>query len=444
MHNINIERSVLASFMFNPELFYSYQEKLSSDDFYLPAHRYMYEAICKIVSEDKPIDDEFIKIELDKQQRFDEDAMLEILSTTPMPSIEAYIDELRSKSQQREIASLSAMIRKMQSEKENVHDILGHIAKKVDEISDKNCGSNIASMIDIADEFHEKFIHIADEKEKTQDLKSGIVTLDNIIGSFEPGDLVIVCARPSMGKTSFATTITNLADKRGIGVLFDSMEMTKEKLFRRLLVDRSGENLNDIKRGLVKNPEKFNKALRELRNTKNIILHDKSLLTIHQLVAKATSVFRKNPNIKYWFIDHLRYIKKDGVNISNEISDITKMIKKVAKEYGVVAFALSQLNRANEARQNKRPQLSDLRESGAVEEDADIVIAPHRESYYNRNDPSIPELPINEAELGVIKNRDGECNIAKCWFYGPSTSFSSIPPITVHDYREPKIEMGVI
>ncbi len=444
MHNVNIERSILSSFLFNPEHFYNSASKLSADDFYYPAHRYMYEAICTIVAEDKPIDEEFIRAEMNKNKRFDEDAMLEVSATNPLPNVDAYIEELRVKSQNRAINQLTIEIKKKQSESENVHDILGFISKKTDDISDKNCGANIASMIDIADEFHEKFMHIADEKEKTQELKSGIVTLDNIIGSFEPGDLVIVCARPSMGKTSFATTITNLADKRGIGVLFDSMEMTKEKLFRRLLVDRSGENLNDIKRGLVKNPEKFNKALRELRNTKNIILHDKSLLTIHQLVAKAASIFRKNPHIKYWFIDHLRYIKKDGVNISNEISDITKMIKKVAKEYGVVAFALSQLNRANEARQNKRPQLSDLRESGAVEEDADIVIAPHRESYYNRNDPSIPELPINEAELGVIKNRDGECNIAKCWFYGPSTSFSAMPPVTVHDYREPKIEMGVI
>ena len=444
MHNVNIEKSILSSFLYNPELFYSTQALLNMDDFYLPGHRYMYEAICKLVEEDKPIDEEFIRIALEKSGRFDEDVMLEIAATNPLPNIDAYVEELRNKAQNRAIWQLTSDVKKKQSEKENVHDILGFISTSVEAIEDKNIIAQNVDIYQISDEFLYEFQHVHEKKESDY-FKSGINTLDNMIGSFEPGDLVVIGARPSMGKTSLATTITNSADKRGIGVLFDSLEMPRKNLFRRLFAERSGESLGDLKRGVMRVPEQFNKALRELRNTKNIIVHDTSYLSIHQLIAKASTVFRKNRHVKYWFIDHIRYIKKDGKKQDHlEVSEMTKMLKKFAKEHGAVVFLLSQLNRSNETNQNKRPTLNALRDSGAVEEDADIVLAPHRESYYNRNDPSMPEKPINEAEIIVLKNRDGECGIAKCWFNGPTTSFSSYVSCTVHVYSEPKIEMGVI
>lgn len=444
MHNINIERSVLSSFLYNPELFFSTQSKLAPEDFYIPSHRFIYEAICIITAADKPIDEEFIRAELLKNGRFDEDAMLEISATNPLPSIDAYIEELRTKAQNRSIYELTNEIKKKQIALENVHDILGYISQSVESIEDKNMLSKNLSMTEIADAFYDKFKNAHETKEH-ETFKTGLNPLDNIIGSFEPGDLVVVGARPSMGKTSLATTLTSSFEKRGIGVHFDSLEMPHEKLFRRLIAERSEESLSDIKRGMVKSPEKFNRALRELRNTQNIIIHDTSYLSIHQLIAKASTVFRKNKHFKIWVIDHIRYIKKEGKKDDHiQVSEMTKMLKKFAKEHGAVVILLSQLNRANESRQNKRPTLSDIRDSGAVEEDADIVLAPHRESYYNRNDPSMPEKPVSEAEIIVLKNRDGECGIAKCWFNGPTTSFSSIPPYTVHDYREPKIEMGVI
>ena len=435
MYNINIERSVLATFLFNPEQFHLTRDKITGADFYLPAHRYMYEAMIIVDAEDKPIDEEFIRQELLKQQRFDEDAMLELLASNPLPSIDAYLEELRRKAQNRALLELSNDIRKKQSNLEDVHDLISYISHTVDEINDLNFSSKTKSVSDFVEEFHEEFLEASKTKSYVG-YRSGITHLDNIIGAFCPGDLVVVCARPSMGKTSFATTVTNYADKQGHGVLFDSLEMQGTQIIRRLHSERANENLSDIRRGVMANPERFNRSLRELRNTKNIILHDESYISIHQLIAKASTVFRKNPHVKYWFIDHLRYIKKEGKNIPQEISEITKLIKKVGKEYGVVTFLLSQLNRANADRQNKRPQLTDLRESGAVEEDAQIVLGLHRESYYNRNDPSIPESDVNPAEILVLKNRDGKGGIASCWFDGPHTCFTCNVPVTVHDYKE--------
>lgn len=444
MHNANIERAVLSSFLFYPELFYATQDRLSAEDFYIPAHRYVYEAMRTLVEADKPIDEELIRTELLKTKRFSEDAMLEITATNPLSAIDAYIEELRVKAQNRSIHALTLEVKKKQAEQENVHDLLGFITKSVENIEEKNILTKTSSMQDIADEFYEKFTSAPENKEYDT-FKTGLNALDAIIGSFEPGDLVVIGARPSMGKTSLATTFTTSFDKRGIGVLFDSLEMPHAKLFRRLIAERAEESIGDIKKGIVKSPEKFKKALRDLRNSRNIAIHDTSYISIHQLVAKASTVFRKNKHFKIWIIDHLRYVKKEGKKDEHlQVSEITKMLKKFANEHGAVVILLSQLNRANESRQNKRPTLSDLRDSGAVEEDADIVLAPHRESYYNRNDPSIPEKPINEAEIIVLKNRDGESGIAKCWFNGPTTSFTSFPPYTVHDYREPKVEMQTI
>lgn len=441
LHNINIERSILASILFNPENILNCRGKISTSDFYHPTHRYMFDVMVQLENEDKPIDEEFIRDGLIKIQRWDEDTMLEILSTNPLPSVDAYLEELRVKAQQREILSLAMEIRNKQAKSEEVHDILSFISKSCDDISDKSFTVKTKSMEMIGDEFLEEFKEASVNKDYVG-FKSGIIPLDNIIGAFVPGDLVVVCARPSMGKTSFATTVTNYADKSGVGVLFDSLEMQSKQIFRRLHSQRAKESLGDIKRGVMQNPENFNRSLRELRNTKNIIIHDESYISVHQLIAKASVIFRKNPHVKYWFIDHLRYVKKEGKKPEHvEVSEIVKMIKKAGKEYGVVVFLLSQLNRENSSRPNKRPILSDIRDSGAVEEDAEIILGLHRESYYNRSDPSIPEQPINPAEILVLKNRDGRCGIARCEFDGPHTCFNSFS-VSVHEYREPVIEFG--
>jgi len=440
LHNINIERAVLSSFLFNPEIFILSMAKLAPEDFYLPAHRYMYEVMIELERAEKPIDEEFIAMELQKQNRWDETAMLEITSTNPLPSLDGYIEELRDKSQRRETVEMMSEVKNKLGESEAVYDILGFISKSLNEIADKSLSKKSKDIKEIVEEFEKEFQEAYKHKDYIG-YKSGIRALDGIIGAFSPGDLVVVAARPSMGKTSFATTITNYADKNGDGVLFDSLEMSATQILRRLHAQRADESLSDIKRGLMRNPDRFKRSLDELRYSKNIIIHDQSYISIHQLVAKASIIFRKNPHVKYWIIDHLRYIKKDGKNIPQEISEITKLIKKTAKEYGVVVFLLSQLNRANEGQQNKRPLLSNIRESGAVEEDAEIVLALHRESYYNRNDPSTAEQPINPAEILILKNRDGKSGCAKCFFDGPHTCFTDVS-VQVYEYEGETVQVG--
>jgi replicative DNA helicase len=227
-----------------------------------------------------------------------------------------------------------------------------------------------------------------------------------------------------MGKTSLMTTMTDYALSKGHGVLIDSLEMNGKDIMERLVSTRSGVPLGDIKRGRVDDTERFNGVVNFYQKSKLLHIHEESYIPIHELKAKAVQKFRKNPEIKYWFIDHLRYIKKPGVNIPNEINEITKELRRVGKQYGVVVFLLSQLNRANEQRTNKRAMLSDLRESGAIEEDADIIIFPHRESYYQRNIDQ-KEPIVAEAELNIGKNRNGEAGICKCYFRANTTAFEN-------------------
>ncbi|MBD3831713.1 MAG: DnaB-like helicase C-terminal domain-containing protein, partial [Arcobacter sp.] len=148
------------------------------------------------------------------------------------------------------------------------------------------------------------------------------------------------------------------------------------------------------------------------------------------LRAKARKILKKNPHIKVWAIDHLKYIKSKGENRAFEVSAITKEMKAIAKEFGIVVIALSQLRRIDDKATKFRPQLTDLRESGSVEEDADIVIFPHRESYYDRTTKNKKEEPIHDADLIVAKCRDGEPFIVTCQFNGPTTSFGDFVSIS--------------
>lgn len=247
---------------------------------------------------------------------------------------------------------------------------------------------------------------------------------------FEPGDLVIIAARPSMGKTSLLLKCINYWIQNNVGVLFDSLEMPSQKIIRRFIAIRNQEKLSDLKRGVVQNIERYRETFNFLSNTKNFILHDKSYVPISYLRAKARKILKKNPHIKVWAVDHLKYIKSKGENRALEVSEITKEMKAIAKEFGIVVIALSQLRRIDDKATKFRPQLTDLRDSGSIEEDADIVIFPHRESYYDRTSKNKKEEPIHDADLIVAKNRDGEPFTVTCQFNGPTTSFGDFVNIS--------------
>ena len=433
---IGVEKAILSSVLFDASKV-SFLQTLDEKDFTHVFTRSLFKTIIALEEENRPIDEELIKERMKKENSWDEEPFFEIMATAPIANIEQYVEVLKEKRAKRELYKLALF---MQSKVEdcNLSEIQEIISKKIEEIN-KNRFEKEKSLEEIAKDFEEE-IKKAQEKQDFIGYKSGIASLDRIIGAFAPGDLVVIGARPSMGKTAIATTITDYALKRGEKVLFDSLEMSATKLFRRLIATRSGESLSNLKRGMLQSYENYKNALYELKNSP-LFIHDESYIPIEKLKAKAISKIIKH-GIKYWFIDHLRYIKKKNTqNLHLEVAEITKELKKIAKEYGIVIFLLSQLNRDSNSRADNRPVLSDLRDSGAVEEDADIVLLLHRESYYKRG--KIEKEPDKSAaEIIVAKNRDGATGVAKCIFNAPLARFEEECEIV---YESPsQIDMPVL
>lgn len=422
-YNLNIEKAVLSAILFDYEVIET--SSLKADDFYLPAHQKIYQTMSDLYKESLPIDEEFIRKKLDSKDVPD-NILIDILSSNAITNIKAYEHELIEDSKKRKILSLRNTIGKVLEENKTAADSIDIIQKELNIIDGED--TDIRNTSEIVDSFEQQF-KIAGENKGPIGLKTSIPRLNNMIGAFAPGDLIVIGARPSMGKTSIAINFANDFLANDDGVLFDSLEMAGEKIIQRFIASKNQENLSHLKKGLVTNYDEYHKTLKYLSTNKNFILHDISNISFSHIIAKARKVLRNQKrnkqNIKAWIIDHAGYIKTNPMTRRQELSDGTKELKKVAKEFGIVVFLLSQLNREVQNRKSFRPILSDLKESGNLEEDADIVIFPHRDSYYKRTDRNQTEEPITKAELIIPKNRDGITGIVPCTFNGPTNTFSS-------------------
>lgn len=425
---INIERAVLSSLLFNVEMTDNIINILGSDDFYLLDHQLIFQAICELHKKDLPIDETFIlKILKQKDSNFKEDALIAILATNAVTNVEAYSYELKESSKLRKLILLSANIKKYINDGIKSDDVLHAIQKDI-EIIEKHSLENSISSTDIIDSLVEDMKIAAQNDEKIKGQSSGLKALDKIVGKFEDGDLIIIAARPSMGKTSIISTITIQALMQNYGVLIESLEMPAKKIMARLLSAKSGEYLNDIKMGLVRNKNNFNEAL-EFFKTDNLIINDKSYPTLIELGSRIKAILRKNPNIKNVFVDHTGKIQLlNTLRNDIEIGQITAMLKKIARDFNIKVYLLQQLNRGLESRENKRPMLSDLKNSGNIEEDADIVLGLYRDSYYKQKNTekvshAIQSNTIEPAEIIVLKNRDGETATARVSFEGRCSRF---------------------
>jgi len=299
---------------------------------------------------------------------------------------------------------------------------------------------------------NKEIIHEMEEKinNPVKDHGVGLNDVDRFI-TIAPGSLCVLAARPSMGKTAMViTTILHLL-KNGEGSLFFSLEMPRDTIMARAIANKADEDLSNIKKGQLKNYQAYKEAKDYLANTDDFMIVD-TALDHNQIYNHATTILRRNPNIKNVFVDHIGYIKDPGgyQNTHLRIGDITKTFKRLAKEMNVKFWVLSQLSRSIESRPNKRPQLSDLRESGSIEEDGDLIIGLYRDSYYKVREEGTREESVNPAEVIVLKNRDGEVGIAHTKFVGPTVKFTDrVAAVeTVYEYipneDDLKIELPIL
>ena len=421
---LNIERLILSSIIFDYEQIFEISLILKKDDFYLKAHQDIYEVMLNLQEEGLPINEEFIKNRVPKDN-FNENILIDIVSSKPITEPQAYAFELKESSKLRKLDQLSKNIVFNISNEKNSQDIISNIQINIENIENETL-QRTPSIKDTIKEIKADMKKASENGAKILGQSSGLDALDNILGAFEDGDLIIIAARPSMGKTSIISTIATQALKEKNGVLIESWEMPRKKIVSRLIASMSGESLTDLKKGLVKDINKFNQAIDFFENS-DLIIHDKAYPTVLELQNRIKATLRRNPNIKNIFVDHTGKIQLLGKTREDiEIGHISAMLKKIARDYGIRVFLLQQLNRSLESRENKRPMLSDLKNSGNIEEDADIVLGLYRDSYYKKekDKPSMfNNGAIEDAEILVLKNRDGRVGVAKVSFEGKSARF---------------------
>ena len=455
LYNLNIERSVLSSIIFEPGQFDEINNILKKDDFYHPAHQNIYEAIQTLYINDEPIDEEFIKRELVKAKKFDENTLLEILATSPISNTKAYIDELKDKALKRHLLTLTTEIKKVTIEDDlPSNEVINIVEKKLYEITSQNESSEFKDSKALT---YDTLEYIKEMKARGDSILVGVDTgfrdLNKMTTGYGKGDLVIIAARPAMGKTSFAlNTVTHLINQNK-GVAFFSLEMPAEQLMLRILSIKTSIPLQKLRVGDM-NDDEWNRlyaAMDEINKAK-LFVDDNSSLNISQLRSKLRKLKNQHPDIELAVIDYLQIMQGMGTKDRHlEVSEISRGLKVLARELNIPIVALSQLNRSLEARADKRPMLSDLRESGSIEQDADIILFVYRDDVYLYKEekerekkakqegkefiPTYIEKEEEEAEIIIGKQRNGPTGHVKLIFQKKLTRFvdanKNAPPIEI-------------
>lgn len=409
--SVEAERSVLGALLLNDDYIVAVSELLIPTDFHLPAHRLLYQTILELVQQHKRPDLVTLQDELAKKGILEAvGGIIYLVSLQEdIPSvglIEQHAGIIKEKSTLRElIASASSIIAQAyRQDEEGIGSVLDTAEKIIFEIANKRAKNSFVQ-IDIW--LKRTFQHLSDIKNHSRGItgvSSGYKRLDLMTSGFQKGDLVVLAARPSMGKTALALCMTaNAAFNEGV-VGFFSLEMSAEQLALRLLSIQSGIAHQHIRNATISSQEwlELTNVAARLAQTK-IFIDDTAMLDLNELRAKARRL-KAEHQLQLLVVDYLQLIRsaRRHENRHQEVSEISRSLKALAKELNVPIIALSQLSRAVESRMDKRPILSDLRESGAIEQDADLIMFLYREVVYNHD----TEQPA-QAELIIGKQRNG-------------------------------------
>ena len=447
LYNLAFERSILSSIIFDPAQFDEFEAVLGAEDFYLAAHQEIYRAMLSLSHRDLPIDEEFIKKELSANQKFDERVLVEILTANPISNTSAYVQEIKDKAIKRHLLTLTTEIKRVTLEENlNGNDVVDLVEKKLYEITQNSQSIDFKDAPKITDD---TMAYIEEMRETGDAILVGVDTgyaeLNKMTTGFGKGDLVIVAARPAMGKTSFALNMVQNLLEKGKGVAFFSLEMPAEQLMLRLLSVQTSIQLQRLRVGDM-TPEEYkrlNDAVDKMRHSK-LFVDDHGSVNIHQLRSKLRKLKSRHPEIELAVIDYLQIMNGTGGKDRHlEVSEISRGLKMLARELEIPIVALSQLNRSLESRSDKRPMLSDIRESGSIEQDADIILFVYRNDVYlykeekEREKEAISngkefiskyvEKEEEEAEIIIGKQRNGPTGHVKLMFQKKFTRFVDKP-----------------
>lgn len=430
-HDIEAEQAILGSMLTDKDAVLSGVEALKEEAFYREDNKAIYAAILSLYAKSEPIDIITVKNELVEAGNFERVGGIEYLASLPdkvptTANVERYVKIVEEKYMLRNlIQSANDLLALGYDETEEVDNILDVAEKKIFDLAQNKNTRGYASIKDVLVESFAELERLYNQKGSITGVPTGFIDLDNMTSGLHGSELIILAARPAMGKSAFAINIaTNAAVKNNVPVVIFNLEMSKEQIGNRILCSEAMVDSNKIRTGQIEDSDWGKLATASgILSDAPIYIDDTPGITVMEIRAKCRKL-AMDKKIGMIVIDYLQLIrgsnKKNGTR-EQEISEISRSLKILAKELNVPVIALSQLSRSVESREDKRPMLSDLRESGAIEQDADIVMFLYRDDYYNEDSSD-----KNKAEVILAKHRGGSTGTRKLLWMPSYTKFGNL------------------
>mgnify|MGYP000734387900 FL=1 len=430
-HDIDAEQAVLGSMLTDKDAVNAAIETLKEDAFYREDNKAIYQAIINLYSKSEPIDIITLKDELESMDKFEQVGGYEYLASLPdkvptTANVQKYIKIVEEKAILRKlIKTANEIIELGYDPAEDVEDIMDNAEKKIFDIMQSKNQKGYTPIKDVLVESFTKLEELYNRKQHITGVPTGFVELDYKTAGLHGSELILVAARPAMGKTAFALNIaTNAALRGNAPVAIFSLEMSKDQLVNRILCSEAMVDSNKVRTGKLEEDDwvKLAGAIGPLSESE-IYIDDTPGISVMEIRTKCRKL-KMEKNIGLVVIDYLQLVQgsnKRQASREQEISEISRSLKILAKEINVPVIALSQLSRAVEQRPDHRPMLSDLRESGAIEQDADIVMFLYRDDYYNKESEK-----KDIAEVIIAKQRGGQTGTVELLWMGNYTKFVNL------------------
>ncbi len=429
-HNKEAEQSVLGSALSSTSAVGTVCEILKTDDFYFEQNRTIFSVILELFNESTPVDVVTVSDRLNQHDKLDIVGGVQYLSSLIIGvpttgNVEYYANIIKDKAILRKVIFACQYISDRAYNEDDLSDrILDVAEQKILDVSSGKVSNDIVHISDIMMTAYDEMVQNSLTKGTVTGIPTGFNYLNNMTGGLHGGELIIIAGRPGMGKSSLAVNIAEHASiKENIPVAIFNLEMSKSMIVNRIICSQALVDSQNIRKGdfQAEDWQKICSVVDKL-SAAPIYIDDSSAITVSEIRAKCKRL-KQTKNLGLVVIDYLQLMQGSGRsdNRQQEISDISRSLKVLAKELDVPVIALSQLSRLSESRGDKRPMLSDLRESGAIEQDADMVLLLYRDDYYNKE-----STEKNIAEINIAKQRSGSTGIFKLGWQGRYTKFTNI------------------
>lgn len=441
--NVEAEMSVLGVPFMNPYALEKIMDSVSSDMFFVDAHKKIFAALVSLYKSHVPIDITTVKNELDKQKNLNAiggiDYLAEIVdSVVTSANLDYYINIIREKAiRRRLIETATNIVTDAYNEEEDLTHLLDHSEQKLALVARSRQTSEFKTIADALREAHENLERMSKDRRSITGIPSGFIELDKETSGFHEGELIILAARPGMGKTTFVLNVaTNAAMKTDKAIAIFNLEMSSEQIVNQMLSAVGQIERDKFKTGLLNDNDwkRYTEAMSELSET-NIYIEDNASITAPEIKAKCRRLANSKEGLGLVIIDYLQLVTTGGRVESRqvEVSEISRSFKTMAMELKVPVIALSQLSRNAERRESNQPKLADLRESGSIEQDADLVLFVNRQDYFETKTAD-NKLNIVPAEIIIAKHRRGSTGLIQVLFELNKSCFKNYTPIDENSF----------